>query len=128
MIAISEVILIQDILIEKFGGSRGIRDRGLLESALSRPFQTFDTNDLYSTATQKAAALIESIVTNHPFIDGNKRIGYVLMRLFLLENGLDLRAKQEEKYEFVIKIASGKTDFEDICNWIDKHLLKSNWH
>ncbi|QQS51315.1 MAG: type II toxin-antitoxin system death-on-curing family toxin [Bacteroidota bacterium] len=85
MISISEVILIQDILIEKFGGTHGIRDKGLLESALSRPFQTFDKKDLYPTAIQKAAALIESIVINHPFIDGNKRIGFVIMRLYLME-------------------------------------------
>jgi death-on-curing protein len=128
MISISEVMLIQDILIEKFGGTRGIRDRGLLESALSRPFQTFDTKDLYPDAIHKAAALIESIVTNHPFIDGNKRIGYVLMRLFLLENYIDVKANQKEKYEFVLGVASGKSDFEDICNWIIKNTIKSNRH
>jgi death-on-curing protein len=128
MISISEVILIQDILIEKFGGTRGIRDKGLLESAVSRPFQTFDTKDLYSTTIQKAAALIESIVTNHPFIDGNKRIGYVIMRLFLLDNGFDIVSDQDEKYDFVIKIASGKSDFEAICKWIEAHLKKSNRH
>lgn len=76
MISVSEAILIQDILIEKFGGTRGIRDRGLLESALARPFQTFDNKDLYPTIVKKAAALIESILRNHPFVDGNKRIGY----------------------------------------------------
>jgi death on curing protein len=122
MISFSEVILIQDILIEKYGGSRGIRDRGLLESALSRPFQTFDKRDLFDTDLQKAAALIESLITNHPFIDGNKRIGYVVMRLFLLDRGLDIKCSQTDKYEFVIKIASGKTDFDEICNWIKNHL------
>ncbi len=128
MISISEVILIQDILIEKFGGTRGIRDKGLLESAISRPFQTFDTKDLYSTTIEKAAALIESIVTNHPFIDGNKRIGYVIMRLFLIDNGFDLVSSQDDKYDFVIKIASGKSDFESICKWIETHLKKRNRH
>ena len=122
MISISEVILIQDILIEKFGGSRGIRDRGLLESAISRPFQTFNANDLYPTEIQKAAALIESIIINHPFIDGNKRIGYVLMRLFILDSGFDIISSQTDKYEFVIKIASGKSDFDEICEWIKNHL------
>ena len=94
MIDIYDVKLIHQILIEKFGGSHGIRDRKLLESALARPFQTFDTKDLYLTPIEKAAALLESILINHPFIDGNKRIGYVLMRLFLINNNFrttDLR-------------------------------------
>jgi death-on-curing protein len=124
MISIAEIILIQDILIEKFGGSRGIRDRELLESAISRPSQTFDNKNLYPTEIEKSAALVESIVTNHPFIDGNKRIGYVLMRLYLLDNGIDIVADQDDKYAFVIKIASGKSDFDEICNWINNHLKK----
>ena len=121
MITISEVILIQDILIEKFGGKRGIRDRGLLESAINRPFQTFDSKDLYQNPVQKAAALIESIVKNHPFVDGNKRIGYVLIRLMLLDYGLDIISTQDKKYDFVIDIASGRLDFDQICDWISKN-------
>lgn len=121
MITPSEAILIQDIIIEKFGGIRGIRDRGLLESALSRPFQTFDNKDLYPSILHKSAALVESIVINHPFLDGNKRIGYVLMRLFLIENGYDLNASQDDKYDFVIKIASGLSDLEQIHDWISQH-------
>jgi death on curing protein len=126
MIPIAEIILIQDILIEKFGGSRGIRDRKLLESAISRPSQTFDNKDLYPTEIDKSAALVESIIKNHPFIDGNKRIGYVLMRLYLLDCGLNIVADQDEKYAFVIKIASGKSDFDEICNWINSHLKTKN--
>jgi len=128
MISVSEAILIQDILIEKFGGTRGIRDRGLLESALARPFQTFNNKDLYPTIFKKAAALIESILKNHPFIDGNKRIGYVLMRVFLLDNGFDLISSQDDKYDFVIKIASGSYDFDAICNWISDHIKDRNRH
>jgi death-on-curing protein len=75
MISVSEAIYIHDILIERFGGSTGIRDVGLLESALARPFQTFNGVDLYPESIEKAAALIESILNNHPFVDGNKRIG-----------------------------------------------------
>jgi death-on-curing protein len=114
MISISEAILIQDILIERFGGTRGLRDRGLLESAISRPFQTFDYNDLYPDPIQKAASMIESVVSNHPFIDGTKRIGYVLMRLLLLDSGLDIHSSQEEKYNFVIDNASGRLEFGQI--------------
>jgi death-on-curing protein len=78
MIQIEEVEKIHDILIEKFGGAKGIRDRGTLESALGRPFQTFDGEDLYPNPVDKAAAIFESIISNHPFVDGNKRTAYAL--------------------------------------------------
>ena len=123
MITVEEAIRIHGILIDRFGGTNGIRDRNLLESALSRPFQKFDKKDLYSSPVDKAAALIESIVINHPFLDGNKRFGYVTMRLILLESGLDIDAPEEDKYLFVIGIAKGELKFIEICKWIKKNLL-----
>jgi len=122
MIHLEDVINIHEFLINKFGGFHGIRDERLLKSALARPFQTFDKVDLYKSHTEKAAALIESIISNHPFVDGNKRIGYVLMRLYLLENGLDLNASIDEKYKFVISIASGEFQFDEILEWINNHI------
>lgn len=122
MIGLEDAIHIHEILIDKFGGTSGIRDIKLLESALSRPFQTFDKKDLYPTPVEKAAAIIESILKNHPFIDGNKRTGYVLMRLLLIESGLDILATQNEKYEFVIAIAKGNYQFDDIAKWINKKI------
>lgn len=119
MISIEEVLKIHEILIEKFGGSQGIRDKALLESSVSRPFSTFGSIDLYPSPIEKAAAVIESVVNNHPFIDGNKRTGYTLMRLFLLDKGLDIKATEQEKYDFVIKIANGISTFEDIRKWIE---------
>ena len=107
MIPVKEVELLHRILIDKFGGSHGIRDKAALESAISRPFQTFDGNDLYPSVFEKAASLIESILVNHPFIDGNKRTGYTVLRLYLIQNGLDITASQENKYEFVIKYCFG---------------------
>jgi death-on-curing protein len=126
MITIKEVEEFHQILIEAFGGSYGIRDLAALESALARPFQTFDDTELHQTPTHKAAALIESILINHPFVDGNKRTGYVLMRIFLISNGLDIQATQEEKYDFVINIASGHTKFESILEWLTKHIVKNS--
>ncbi len=121
MISIKGVEEIHKTLINTFGGTNGIRDMSGLESALARPFQTFDNKELYPTAIHKAGALIESILTNHPFVDGNKRTGYVLLRIYLLNNGLDIIATQEEKYDFVIKIASGQSTFDDIVEWLNQH-------
>ena len=123
MIDIDDVLTIHEFLIKKFGGSHGVRDLNLLKSALARPFQTFD-QDLYKTPPEKAAAIIESIVGNHPFIDGNKRIGWVLMRLFLLEIGQDIKASQVDKYEFVISVATNKLPFQEIVDWIERHITK----
>jgi len=125
MINIELVISLHGILIEKFGGSTGIRDYNALESALARPFMTFDKEDLYPSPIEKAAALIESLISNHPFIDGNKRIGYVLMRYYLLENNLDINATQSEKFDFVFKIAKGQSSTNEICNWIKEKSIKS---
>jgi death-on-curing protein len=122
MIDFLEVCRIHDILIEKFGGAKGIRDKNALDSALQRPFSTFDKKELYPTPVEKAAALIESIITNHPFIDGNKRTGYVLMRLMLIRNGLDILTSENIKYDFVISISKGELKFEVIKNWIEKNI------
>lgn len=124
MIEIKEVLLIHDILIKEFGGSEGIRDYNLLVSALGRPFGGTQNNEFYPSVHEKAGALIESLVRNHPFVDGNKRTGYVIMRLFLLSHGLNIIASQEEKYEFVMNIASGISTLEQTTLWIFNHLEK----
>jgi death on curing protein len=125
MITLSQEAQIHKILIDQFGGSHGIRDHGTLSSALSRAYQTFDGKELYPGAIQKAAALIESILISHPFVDGNKRTGYVLLRLLLIDHGLDITATQNEKYEFIIRIASGKSNFEEIVYWLEHHTGKN---
>ncbi len=122
MIEFEEVEKIHNILIEKFGGAKGIRDAGALESAIKRPYQTFDGKDLYPNPVAKAAAIFESIISNHPFVDGNKRTAYVLMRLILLENGFDIITNQDEKFDFVIKAARGELKFDQISKWIKDHL------
>src|SRR4030095_14077669 len=126
MISIKEVEQLHRILIDKFGGSHGIRDNSALESALARPFQTFDEKELYASALEKASSLIESILINHPFTDGNKRTGYTLLRLFLIKNGIDIAASQDNKYEFVIDIASGGLKYEGIVSWLTANTTKMN--
>ena len=124
MIDIQEVLIIHEILIKEFGGSNGVRDSDLLISAMNRPFSGTGNIEFYAAVHEKAGALIESIVKNHPFIDGNQRTGYVVMRLFLLSNGVDIDASEDEKYEFVISIASGNATIEQITSWILNHLKK----
>jgi len=123
MIVVKEALKIQGILIEQFGGKSGVRDLGALESAINRPYATFNSVELYPKPIDKAAAIIESIIVNHPFVDGNKRVGYVLMRLLLLEKGYDIRATEDEKYSFVIGIALGELKTDDIIKWLEAHTL-----
>lgn len=121
MISKKEVLEIHTILIERFGGSDRIRDQELLDSALNRPYQTFDGNELYPSPIDKAAAMLESIVKNHPFVDGNKRTGYVLARLLMMNEQLNIQAGQEQKYQFVISISKGELSFEQIKEWLEKN-------
>jgi len=118
MINIEIVKYFHTILIDEFGGSAGIRDLNALKAAIQRPFSTFDGKDLYPTIYDKAAALVESLIKNHAFIDGNKRIGYVMLRFYLIESGYDLSASQTDKYNFIIEISKGNLDFESIKEWI----------
>ena len=126
MIELQDVLNIHNILIDKFGGSKGVRDQGSLESAINRPFATFEKHDLYPTPSDKAAAILESILINHPFIDGNKRTAYVLMRLLLLNYGFDILADQDDKYKMVILASKGDLRFDGIKNWIEIRLRKKN--
>ena len=114
MISTKEILTIHQALIDNFGGSHGVRDMASLESAVARPFQTYDNADLYRTSLDKAAALVKSLLINHPFVAGNKRTGYTVLRLFLMQNGLDFTASQNSRYEFVIAIAAGELKFEAI--------------
>jgi death-on-curing protein len=122
MIEVSEVEKIHNILIDRFGGAKGVRDKGILESAIGRPFRTFGGKDLYPDPVEKAAAIFESIVSNHPFVDGNKRTAYVLLRLVLKRNQLDIKVGQDVKYDFVIKAAKGELTFDKIREWIRDNL------
>ena len=122
MISFEEAIQIHGLLIQKFGGSTGLRDPESLKSALARPYQTFEDQNLYPTPEEKAAAILESVITNHPFIDGNKRLGFVLMKLILLEVDLSLSATYDEVYNFIIQVARGEHDTTSITKWIKFHV------
>lgn len=122
MITLSVVQSLHRILIKEFSGGAGVRDMGALQAAIARPYMTFEQTDLYPTAIDKASAILESILINHPFIDGNKRTGYALMRLILLKAGLDIYADQNEKYAMVIAVSKGEFRFEEIKQWLTKKV------
>ena len=126
MIDIKTVERIHHILIDRFGGTKGIRDEASLKSALARPYATFDQKDLYPETIDKASALFESMIINHPFLDGNKRISYVLMRLIMLEGNMDINASQEEKYNFVLKASKGEIRYHEIKEWITNNSSRKN--
>ena len=116
-----QVVKIHRSLIEKTGGMDGIRDAQLLASALKTPFQTFGRNNLYPDILDKASQLCYSLIENHPFIDGNKRIGVHLMLLFLKLNNIEVNYSQQELIDFGLDIASGKMSKNDIKGWIIEH-------
>jgi death-on-curing protein len=119
MISFQSAVRIHNKLIDEFGGSKGVREDSLLESALNRPYATFDGIDLYPSATEKAAAIFESLIINHPFMDGNKRIAYTLMEILLREGGLSLPIPEDEKYRLVISASTGEIRFDEIKIWIE---------
>ena len=99
----------------------GVRDEGLLESALNRAYPTWGDEDLRPDPLEKAAALLEGIVGNHPFFDGNKRTGYAVARIQLLRQGLTIEASRDERYQLVIDVATKQLTFEQIVEWLRQH-------
>ncbi len=122
MITLDNLLLLHSFSIRDFGGSQGIRDIDLLKSAVERPFATFDGQELYTSPIAKAAAILESILKNHPFVDGNKRTGWLACIVILRLNNYTFTLKEEEAYQFVIKIASSNTEFENIVNYIQSNV------
>lgn len=119
-----QVLAIHHDQIERYGGSHGIRDIALLQSAIERPKSSFMGEDLYPTIFDKVAALIHSILLNHPFIDGNKRTSMVAGSYFLHLNGFELKVEQHQLVEAALNIESKKWDLEQISKWLKDHSVK----
>ena len=119
-----QVLYLHQEIMERSGGSAGVRDQGLLESAVYRPQASFGGEDLYPDLFSKAAALGHSIIKNHPFVDGNKRTGFEAMRLLLRLNGYDIQASLNAKFGFVLAIAEGKLKEQAIADWLKHHSRK----
>lgn len=115
------ILLLHHILIKYSGGSHGVRDEGLLESAINAPFATFGGTSLCNTMQGKAAKLCFGLVKNHPFIDGNKRIGILAMLSFLEENGIKLECTDDELVALGLQLADGTINERDVLNFIIEH-------
>ncbi len=113
-----KVLLLHQLMAEATGGDVGVRDEALLESAIENVYATFDGVELYPSKEEKAARLGFSLISNHAFVDGNKRIGIYIMLLFLELNGIRIEASNDEVYDLGMKVAEGKADYSYILEWI----------
>ena len=122
-LSLLEVLELHEAIISTSGGSRGIRDIGALESAINQPRITFDKTDLYPDIISKAAALCFSLVMNHPFVDGNKRIGHAAMETFLILNGYEIRATVDEQEQIILDLAAGNLTRVMFTNWLKSNVI-----
>jgi death-on-curing protein len=121
-LSIDQLLELYRVLIREFGGRSGVRDRSGLESAAARPAMTFGGEDLYVDLAAKAAALMHSLVLNHPFLDGNKRIGVAAGELFLRINGVELDASDEELESVTLSVATGQVEVEALAIWFRQRM------
>jgi death-on-curing protein len=122
-LSLVEVLELHKAVIEISGGARGIRDIGALESAVSQPRLTFNQSDLYPDLITKAASLCHSLVMNHPFVDGNKRVGHAAMETFLILNGSEIEAAIEEQERIILDLAAGKLSRNEFASWLSDHVI-----
>lgn len=118
---LEQVLVLHEDQIERNGGTSGLRDITLLESAVFRPQTTFGGFHLYESLFDKAAAIMHSIILNHPFLDGNKRTGTICSLVFLKLNGRSLQVEQDELVEAALKTATKKWSMEDLAAWLEKN-------
>lgn len=123
-LTLEQTLYIHEEEINRYGGSSGVRDLTLLESALFRPQTTFGGRELYPTLFSKAASLMHSIINNHPFVDGNKRTGTAAMLVFLDLNGNILTVSQKELVYLALDTAAKKRDIKDISEWLEENSEK----
>lgn len=118
-----KILLLHQVMAEATGGDVGVRDEALLESAIENIYATFDGIELYTSKEEKAARLGFSLISNHAFVDGNKRIGIYIMLSFLELNGIKIEATNDEVIKLGLSVADGTADYENILNWIIKHRI-----
>ena len=123
-LSLDEILDLHRMVLVKTGGAPGIHNLGALESAIAQPHMTFGGAELYTTLVVKAAALAYSLIQNHPFIDGNKRVGHAAMETFLVLNGQEISASTEEQESIILGVASSCIGREEFTEWVRAHLTK----
>lgn len=123
MIDLEDVLKTHEYVLRRYGGTFGLRDKGLLQSALDRPFSGFGETEFYPTLEEKAAALLESLIKNHPFMDGNKRAGFFTIQSLLQRERKEIETEEDELYDFLGAIAEGKKNYSDILQWIKERMV-----
>ena len=121
-LTVAEVLAFHQQILERWGGSSGVRDAGALESAVAQPRMSFGGEELYPDLATKAATLCFSLVLNHPFVDGNKRIGHAAMEVFLMLNGYELDAHVDEQERVMLQLADGRFKRDDLVAWVRGHM------
>ena len=121
-LTLEEVLELHRLVLQQAGGRERLRDLGGLDSALAQPQMTFGGQDLYPSLAEKAAALGFSLVCNHPFVDGNKRVGHAAMETFLVLNGWELSAGVDDQEQVVLQLAAGTMKREEFTAWVLSHL------
>ena len=121
-LSLSEVLEIHRRVLSQTGGARGIRDLAAIESALAQPQMTFGGDELYPTIEAKATALCFSLVMNHPFVDGNKRVGHAAMETFLVLNGCEIRASVDDAERVIVQLAANQTSRDELLAWVTAHI------
>ncbi len=118
-----QIKMLHSALVERFGGQDGLRDEGMLDSALNTPFQTFSGSELYPDLLSKAARLAFGLIADHPFIDGNKRIGTHAMLIFLRLNNVELEYDDDDLIALILGTAAGENDDKTILEWLKNHIV-----
>ena len=123
-LTLGEVLDLHRRILLRSGGAGGIRDLGALESAVAQPRLTFGGAELYADIAAKAAALCFSLIQNHPFVDGNKRVGHAAMETFLVLNGFEIAAALDEQERVMLAVASGNVSRDGLAAWIREHIVQ----
>ncbi len=122
-LTLEEVLALHRLLIEQAGGIDGLRDLNVLESAVAQPRMTFGGEDLYPTLVDKASALGFSLIKNHPFLDGNKRVGHAALETFLVLNGREIDAPVDEQEEIILQVSAGALDRDGFTQWLRPRVI-----